>query len=228
MSTRRITLTDEDVEALRRVAPFADRNAYRPLLTLVHVWDGLAYATDSYRLAFTEIDCDDLRIPAECVKWLPPDGCTLTVTTTKAVEPVGERTVVSWDEDGDTVGGSFVIPPFGGALTADDLLRIVTKAAPNGRPIFAARRSRLTAEPQYTHHDGQAKPMALVADRALGVWTWIDHKFLTDAVKALDETFGVAFGANPAQPAWLFDDDLTIVQMPIRPFADLTVETWVA
>lgn len=207
MSSRRVVLSGDDVDILRKVAPFAEKGAnarYRTALTWVYVRDGLAFATDSYRLAFAEVDCDDITIPARAVDWLPIDGVTVNV------ERVGKRTTVSWDDDGQRVGDAYDEPNHW--LTVDSVASIS-----RGGEVYQP--GNCADEPRWVCADKNVGPVATLATQTHRPLAYLNWKFLRQTLKALNDP-KVAVDA-PLKPLRFFDDDLTVVVMPVRPPADL-------
>ncbi|HXH58439.1 hypothetical protein [Iamia sp.] len=78
-----VTLTEEDVDNLHRVAPAAGRNDDYPGLHAVHMADGWVFATDSHRLhgiPDAPETSGPLAIPLRALANLPTDGpVTITV-----------------------------------------------------------------------------------------------------------------------------------------------------
>jgi len=210
----RVVLSGDDVDALRRVAPFASTDSEaRTSLTLVYVRDGLAYASDSYRLAFTEVDCDDLTIPARCVEWLPVDGTTVTVRQQYA------STLVTWDEDGVEVGGGY--PTDSRFLELASVLTLVGKRPDGTSDGF---RCDLSEAPYFKcERDFYAgKPLALIG-AAQGPMMWVNRDFLATVLKPLGDEPRVHLPNQPTKPVWFWDDDVTVILMPLRVIADVRV-----
>lgn len=210
--SRRVELSADDVDALRLVSPFAERASVewrRPVLELIHVIDGLAYATDAYRLAFAEVDCQDLYLPASCAEWLPLDGCTLTITEG------GNATFVTWDTEDGLVGGSYRTDL--GFLPASALGTMTTRKT---KQSFKGR-GGLTAEPRYRPTFVGPEPCALIITPDGARQVWLNHKMLAGTLKQLSDDYSVAFSDKPIGPVWFFDEDLTVLVMPVRPSQDL-------
>lgn len=205
----RVVLTGDDVDALCRVAPFAEKGSnarYRPALTWVYARSGLAFATDSYRLAYTEVDCDDVTIPARAVEWLPLDGCTLNI------DRKGRAVDVWWDDNGQRVGDSYVEPET--YLTVEAIATIS-----RGGTVYDADRW-VSDEPRWTCNDRHVGKVATIACPGDSL-VYLRDDFLRQCLKMLKSP-RVAID-NPLRPVRFFDDDLTVILMPIRPQADMYV-----
>lgn len=209
---KRIVLTGDDVDALCRIAPFADRaraGYERPVLEAVHVIDGLAYATDSYRLAFAEVDCDDFHLPASCVEWLPFDGGTITITEGAV------NTFVTWDTDNGPVGGKYPTDlPF---LTAK---LFATMLAGHPPTAFFEPNGPLRPGPCVSILEDGRNPTRLIGEPS-GTIVWLDEEMLRETIAALDFGYRIGLPKTSLGPVWFFDEGMTVLQMPVRPPIDL-------
>lgn len=198
---RRVELSSDDVDVIQRVAKMASTDRWRPALMSVHCIDGIAFATDSYRFAFAEVDCDDCVIPAKAAGWLPFDGGT--IAQYDHPEPGHMQTEVRWGD----LGGTAYRWNFPGK-DFFDFLTNVTGPAPTtiGRPPTDHL-------PVALHNVHTEDPMVLVGAPIGGVVA-VNEKFLRSIMRILDPVFiQCGLGSNRV---WLWDNEITCIVMPIR------------
>jgi DNA polymerase-3 subunit beta len=114
MDTPKVATLTEDWLAIQRVLHTRSVDRARPILTGVHLGDGIVEATDSYRLArhTVETDADFLFEPsclAAAVRACPAGPVTLRWQRTRFELEAGDTT---WS--GNSIDGTF--PPVGGVI----------------------------------------------------------------------------------------------------------------
>lgn len=187
----RVELTADDVEIITKVALAASRDPYRPALTSVHCQGGLAFASDSYRLAFGEVDCDDISIPIKAVPWLPLDGGVIHACGTR----------VMWEPG---VGGEAW--PWDGGLEAIATIAS-TPPAKYGRPD-----RELTAVEHRIPYPWDKSDLVLVGD--IDRVTAVNEGMLRPLLKVLDPLYLQVGLAD--RTLWLWDNEITCILMPVR------------
>lgn len=189
---RRVELTGDDVDTITKVAIAGSRDVMRPALTSVHCQGGLAFASDSYRLAFGEVDCDDISIPIRAVPWLPFDGGVITACGTR----------VMWEPG---VGGEAW--PWDGGLEA------IAKIASEPPTTYGRPDRELTdVEHRVPYQWDDRSDLVLVGDDRR--YAAVNEGFLRPLLKVLDPLYlqvGLA-----ERTLWLWDQEITCILMPVR------------
>ncbi|MCA1571963.1 MAG: hypothetical protein LC798_16960 [Chloroflexi bacterium] len=226
---RTVTLTADDVAAIKRVAVAASQDWARPILCAVSVADGYAVGADSYRLLAARISVTPPRpllLPLPVVKVLPVDGVDLAVG----------HDHVRWGDD--VAGGTAVlrvgeypnwqtIMPTGGSdplvIERAPFLAAVLPAVaarPNSaeplRLVPVGGGIRLAAE--YAGREVFADELDL-GGPATGVLA-LNPRFLADLLRSCTTERVRLTIRDPFKPVKITDDDdepaMRALQMPVR------------
>jgi DNA polymerase III subunit beta len=222
-------VTAADRAILHRVATFAGTDPSRPALTCVRVLDGLAVATDSYRLAAHPVDCAvDALVPAGLIAAVGDRDQPLSVLAgALAIEVRSGRTV--WRAA--TVEGDHLPLPSVQALTrwgvADPLAATVARSelldALDLAAVVAARGSeavRLRVSDGAVEltgaADGAATRVVIDAATAGAIEVGFNWRYLRDLLWACPSDEVTLTFVDPTRPVRVIDGDLIAIVMPVR------------
>jgi hypothetical protein len=197
MSHSRVTLCEEDIDAIWRVAHARAGRADwvdRPALCGVSLRDGLAVCTDSYRLAAcpTEYDGEPVGLSREAMEALPATGPA-------RVKPA--------DYPPFPALNSIHVAPAVHTITVDraDVLYQLRSAKQNERVEIGAKAERWSMFNMYLRQPGKE----WVFDTAIGYLppVIVETRYLIDALHALGCHKVLLSTWSPRHPLWIGDAD---------------------